>query len=301
MAVDDKVFKPQVVEDVAFPLLPDENQSVESGYSNKTYTPRQIKENKFPKKIVAQELLSSVLNTKSRKILQGMEFTQSGALQIGSFEAGISGDLRIARSGLVARNSSGITTFAIDGETGDATFAGEIQSGTLLTGSIEIAGGDTVIDQYGINSSSQFQVLTLTSSTPQSTASTSYTDVSGSSFTINAGRSFNVLFSVFAYLRTGVGEFAQNGYEASCILYDSYLSGASVGTLISGGNNSLYVVTDGAGAVTSQTQRTASQATSITTINSVAQGTHNYKLQFKTSGGTGYVDAFSVSLVILGT
>lgn len=58
----------------------------------------------------------------------------------------MSGDIKISPSGIVARNTSGLTTFAIDGETGNATFAGELQSGSLITGQITVGNNTWIID-----------------------------------------------------------------------------------------------------------------------------------------------------------
>ena len=70
----------------------------------------------------------------------------SGALQIGKYESGVSGDLRISPNGIVARNSSGMTTFALDGDTGSAVFMGEIQAGAIITGLVSVGNNNVVID-----------------------------------------------------------------------------------------------------------------------------------------------------------
>ena len=133
--MDDKVFSPEVIVENPFP-----NEVVQSVLSPTpanpagTYTPTTNKEKGFPKKRMATELLSTALNTRSRKVLQQFELTQSGGFQVGDFKEGISGDLRITPNGLTARNIAGLTTFAIDGETGDATFLGTLQAGTLIAG-----------------------------------------------------------------------------------------------------------------------------------------------------------------------
>lgn len=140
------VYTNQVVQDTPFPdedAIVSTTPASESGVQTNTTT----KPKSFPTKRIAVELIGSVLNTKSRKILQAFEFTQSGALQIGKFENGISGDIKISPAGIVARDTAGNTTFALDGETGDATFKGTIQAGALVSGAVAVGpDGDIFID-----------------------------------------------------------------------------------------------------------------------------------------------------------
>lgn len=148
--MDEKVYEPEVIQENPFPgeviqQVTSATQAVIAG----NYTPNTTREKRFPIKKVAVELISQVLNTKSKKILQEFQFTPSGALQVGDFKEGISGDLRISPNGLTARNSSGITTFTIDGDSGDAAFAGQIQTGSLVTGLLAVGGDNVVIDGEG--------------------------------------------------------------------------------------------------------------------------------------------------------
>jgi len=146
MTNDNKVYTPEVIEDAPFPqetVVPfDSSQSS----ANQVHKPTTTKEQAFPIKRVAVELISTVLNTKSRKILQEFQFTKSGAIQIGEYENGVSGDLRISPNGITARNISGITTFVIDGDTGDAVFAGEIRAGAAIVGRVVVGNNNIIID-----------------------------------------------------------------------------------------------------------------------------------------------------------
>ena len=141
-----KVYTPQVIDDTPFPQEGVLDQTVTQASSNGTYKPTETKEQSFPTKKVAVELLSTSLNTRSKKILSEFQFTKSGAIQVGEYTNGVSGDLRLSPSGITARNTSGITTFAIDGETGDATFAGTIQAGTLISGMVVVGDNNVVIN-----------------------------------------------------------------------------------------------------------------------------------------------------------
>ena len=142
----DKVFYPELVEENPFPggdvpvLLP-ATQSPTG-----TYTPTTTKPKSFPTRKIATELIGQAINTRSKKILQEFEFAQHGAIQVGTYENGVSGDLRLTPNGLTARDLAGITTFAIDGTTGGAVFKGEVQAGAFISGLVVVGDNSVVID-----------------------------------------------------------------------------------------------------------------------------------------------------------
>lgn len=144
---DNKVYYPEVIQDTPFPN--DEgmvdNPSADGG---ETIAPATIKDQSFPVKRIAQETVSQSLNTRSRRILAEFQFTEMGAIQIGKYQNGISGDLRISPNGLVARNKAGEITVAIDGDTGDATFKGTLQTGTLVSGEVIVGNNNVIIDGF---------------------------------------------------------------------------------------------------------------------------------------------------------
>ncbi|MGI6551361.1 MAG: hypothetical protein ACOX4Q_15300 [Syntrophomonadales bacterium] len=82
-------------------------------------------------------------DTDSKTILSDFTFGTSGALQIGTYENGVSGDIRISPNGILGRNKDGDTTFSINGTTGDATFGGTLvaASGTFGTVTAGILSG----------------------------------------------------------------------------------------------------------------------------------------------------------------
>lgn len=144
---EEKILSPQTIEDTPFPQeVAITDYGVTQSSSGGVSETSKIKNQSPPYKRVATELLGSALNTKSRKILAEFEFTENGAIQIGKYEPGISGDLRLTPGGQVARNSSGIVTFAIDGETGNLVLLGNIQAGSVITGNVSVGDGNIVID-----------------------------------------------------------------------------------------------------------------------------------------------------------
>lgn len=135
MAKKIKVYKPPTIEDQPFPQ---QEEGLDHGVSQTTgkgiYSQPKIKNERFPNLRRAKELISNSLNTISKKILGVFEFTPSGAIQIGSYEEDKTGDIKISPDGIVGRNKTGATTFAIDGETGDAVFKGDLRAGSVIAG-----------------------------------------------------------------------------------------------------------------------------------------------------------------------
>lgn len=145
MSIDEKVYKAEEIKDVPFPQ--EGVPQIDSTKQNKdVYTQNEIKDTPFPEMKTANELLSASLNTKSKKILGVFQFTRYGAIQVGTLEVGVSGEIKISPDGIVALNKAGATTFAIDGDTGDASFQGTVRASTfisdnLLTGQIDVGQG----------------------------------------------------------------------------------------------------------------------------------------------------------------
>ena len=140
-----KVYEPEVIQENPFPNEEGTPLILNQGNpAGNTFTQAVSKEKTFPKKRIAVELLSQALNTRSKRVLQEFTLAASGGFQIGNFEEGVTGDLRITPNGLTARDKAGITTFAIDGTDGSAIFKGTIQSGSIITGEV-IVGDNRLI------------------------------------------------------------------------------------------------------------------------------------------------------------
>lgn len=86
------------------------------------------------------------INTATGTILGEFDFGESGALQIGTYSNGVSGDLKLSPAGILARNSAGATTFSIDGTTGVAVLAGLVVGTNVGIGTaVDSAGVTTII------------------------------------------------------------------------------------------------------------------------------------------------------------
>lgn len=146
---DEKVYTPEVIQENP---LPDGDTMVSldavqpGSKTTGEFAPSTIKDHAAPAKKVAHELMSSALNTRTRKVLEEFQFTPSGALQIGNYQDGDTGDIRISPNGIVARDVTGNTTFALDGTDGSAVFAGTIQTGALISGVVAVGDNSVVID-----------------------------------------------------------------------------------------------------------------------------------------------------------
>lgn len=143
-----KVYSPETIPDQPFPQqgVADYGATTPSSGGGQVFSPTETKQQTFPTKKIATELLSSALNTRSQRIIKEFQFTQTGAIQIGIFESGISGDIRISPNGITGRNAAGITTFAIDSSTGDAVFSGTLQAASLISGTVAVGDGNIIID-----------------------------------------------------------------------------------------------------------------------------------------------------------
>lgn len=142
----DQVFTPKVVEENPFPQEGVSDATSTQSTGGQVFRPETTKEQTFPTKRVAVELLSVALNTKSKKVLQEFELVQSGGFQIGKYENGVSGDVRITPNGITGRDQSGNTTFGVDATTGDAVFSGELRSRSLITGDVVVGDNGVIID-----------------------------------------------------------------------------------------------------------------------------------------------------------
>jgi len=161
---DEKVYYQETIEENPFPQEGEtvsfdvSQQSAKDEYANQEIDPQTL-----PSRRLARELIASALNTKSRRILGEFQFTESGAIQIGKYVNGDSGDLRITPDGLTARDSAGLTTFSIDGTDGSAVFKGTVQAGTLISGEVIVGNNNIIIDgasrQIIINDGTHDRVL----------------------------------------------------------------------------------------------------------------------------------------------
>lgn len=144
-----KVYNPPTIADTPMPSpmqATPASQAATQASSNGVTNPATIQDQPSPTQRIAVDVLGNVLNTQNRKIIRQFTFTPTGALQIGTYSPGESGDVRISPDGIVARDQAGNTTFSLDGDTGDATFAGTLQTGALIAGQIAVGNDAIQID-----------------------------------------------------------------------------------------------------------------------------------------------------------
>jgi len=146
---NDKIYYPEQLPTVPLPETIDLPTRGSGGHSEtkKLMSPTSTGVDvRFPPIQVARATISETLNTVTQKVLGSYTFGQVGSLAVGTYENGVSGDIRITPDGITARDINGSTTFSLDGTTGDAVFAGTITAGALVTGAVEVGDGSIVID-----------------------------------------------------------------------------------------------------------------------------------------------------------
>ncbi len=139
---NDTYYSPQVIEANIFPNV-EEPTSPASGDSSTKDVIRVEKlpvNVQFPPKRIAREVIGKSLDTESKRILGDFTFGVLGAISIGAYENGVTGDIRITPNGIVGRNINGVETFSINATTGVAVFRGSVQTGAVFAGDIEITG-----------------------------------------------------------------------------------------------------------------------------------------------------------------
>jgi len=120
------------------------------------------------------DIVNGKLDTSAKTILDAFTFGVSGALQIGTYVNGVSGDTRISPNGILARNASGVNTFAIDGTTGALTLLGSITSTSGSIGGWSI-GATTLSATSGGNTTTLSSGATAFSAGPTASPTTTIT------------------------------------------------------------------------------------------------------------------------------
>lgn len=287
----DKNFEPQIVQELPFP-----GQILQPDYSSKgvqgDFSPITSQPNVFPRKRIAVELLSSVLNTKSRKILKEFQLQQSGGFQVGDFKEGLSGDIRITPDGLVARNIAGLPTVTIDGDTGDATFSGDVRASTFTSDFFNVdLEGNVVAESIQIVSEVDGSE---DESNNQSITSTSEVQITGSSITFSLPRPTIILILLswtgYCLRASGIGDWQATGSVNIRInginRYSSTLSAEEVGGVKTG---DLHLTNAGGhwlGSVSAGDKTIDLAGIMNTTTNNGSLTVYGYKLSFISLGNS---------------
>lgn len=307
-------LQPPTIVDQPIPLL-DGSQTTATGTdttatsTESAVVPTTQVDQAFPQAIIARETISQSLDTETKRIKGAYSFESLGAIKIGEFSQGVSGEVAISPDGIIAKNINGDTTFALDGATGDATFKGTVQSGSLLSGSLTVGGAanvdgaihvldstntekvtidkdgvliqdgkltikdatnTTIIDATGLVSEANFQFDSVAdASTQQTTQGSPYVDVTNMTLTFSLVRVARVLF--MATVTGGANNVASGNGMYSIINVD----GSQVGAVINVPGSPLT----GGGVVYSNGSGQA--------VVSLGSGSHTVKLQFR-SGSIGW-------------
>jgi len=186
-----KIYEPNEIEDTPIESVLEETGSEDSTSDvSGVSSPETLTRTLIPNYILASDLINASLDTQKKRILSNYGFSESGSIQVGKYVAGVSGDIRISPDGLIGRNKSNVTTFAIDGTTGDATFMGTIMAGAVVVGYTK-----------------SFVSTLIWTSVDQDTATWSagaITDAAGTVYTITGGTTGNIIATTYVYLDTAV-------------------------------------------------------------------------------------------------
>lgn len=87
----------------------------------------------------------AAINTATSTILGAFTFGVSGALQIGTYVNGVSGDIRISPTGILGRDKDNNTTFSINATTGIAVLNGLVVGTNVGLGTAQDSSGVTTI------------------------------------------------------------------------------------------------------------------------------------------------------------
>lgn len=122
----------------------------------------------------------NAINTAAGTILGDFTFGASGAIQIGTYVNGVSGDIKISPAGILGRSSSGATTFSINGATGIAVLNGLVVGTNVDLGTAQDSAGvttivgNTVTTGYvnALNVTAQYVTASISISSPTITGGT---------------------------------------------------------------------------------------------------------------------------------
>ncbi len=293
--MDNKIYSPEVIPDAPFPQSMPTNQAQPQTIQGGITGQQIIQSQPLPLPQNADNVISPRLDTKTKQILAAFTFAPTGALRIGDFRAGRSGEVDIDPNGIIAKDINGDTTFALDGEDGSAVFAGQLASGTLLTG--EIVVGNTVIEPAGL----RFSAGSIVGNSLQQTNNQSDTDVAGSSFTITNVADVPVLvqITVFAYLSISNPDYPRSGYFASLNLFSITQNSNVMVDMQTPGVPGTFLT---GSPFDTQTVRTNAAPVSQSVLLLCNPGANSFKLRYKAvGGGQASIAAYAIDALILGT
>jgi len=154
----------------------------------------------------------AAFSTASNTILGAFTFGVSGALQIGTYQAGVTGDIRISPTGILARDKNNATTFSLDATTGVGVLAGLVVGTNVGLGTAQDSAGVTTI--VGNTVTTAFvNALNVNAATVSASISITSPTISGASISIGSSNSIFKADSNGIYL--GNATFASAPFSVS--------------------------------------------------------------------------------------
>jgi hypothetical protein len=286
-------FTPSTIQDQPIPLLSGGFSESSGSTSSSTakspaLAPDAIRNTLIPDPQIAREVIGTSLNSKTKAILGEFTFEQLGAIKIGKYINGVSGEIDISPNGISATNVNGDVTFALDGTTGDATFKGTVTAGSIVTGGeIRNAAGDIIIDADGLVSQNSFRSGSVLDTATINTSSVTYVD-GGTGLTFVLTGTTKVLISYSVLLSN-----LQAGVSADTTVVNISVDGVDDQGPLVAGQGTDYAT--GVGFMSG----------AASTILTLAAGSHTIKIRYRIELFTGSPDAYisqrSLLYLILGT
>lgn len=170
-----------------------------------------------------------------------------------------------------------------------------VQNGSIV---IQNSSGGTVISSNGLNSLTNFPNGNIFNGASNlTTTSTSYVDVTGGGTitnTVTGGTSVCLIYMMANGFNSDF-IFSDGANQAEIAVYDSFTANTLANLPYTG-----FAVTRTVGG-TSFFETVGDQLSSRLTSVKMSPGTHDLKLQFRAlNGGTAYLDAFEIGIVVLG-
>lgn len=231
METNVKVYAPATLTDEPFPTNPADDPTTVIGSAPATIgqtTPANnttIPSQPMPIPQVAQQLISTKLNTITQKIIGQFQFTPSGSIKIGDYTQGGMGEIDISPNGIAAINEDGVDTFTLDGDTGEATFRGTVEAADFV-----------IADAMGLVSLNNFSTEgEATAGINQHFTTSSLVDVTGSAiqFTLNRQSIVFLISYCTAFLIESAGNTAdgQAVFNLDGKIYQAFQLNAGVDQL----------------------------------------------------------------------
>jgi len=154
----------------------------------------------------------AAISTATNTILGAFTFGVSGAVQIGTYSAGVTGDIRISPTGILGRDKTNSTTFSINATTGVAVLNGLVVGTNVGLGTAQDSAGVTTIIGNTVTTS-YVNALNVNAATVSASISITTPTITGGTITIGTGN--NVFIAGANGIQLGHATFASAPFRVT--------------------------------------------------------------------------------------